>query len=286
MKKLTTFSLFFFILTSLFAQTYSFIPKYFCAYGTNVQVSAQRISGGVDGQYSEELYMTGNAQTNGLGLYLFDFESRVNFPVAVNGDSVSVYIKLGNDIPIIVGGMVTFALIDVNGNQVGNSTISVGNLSSLWKKISVKIPSGAVRAISIITSSSQSSSSFFVSLRLDFDKIELWTGGVSQILTSFETDITGVRDLNEAPTEFQLSQNYPNPFNPVTVIKFQVLNSQTVNLKIYNTLGQEVATLVNEEKAPGNYEVKFDGSNLASGMYVYRLQAGEFVQVKKMLLLR
>ncbi len=98
--------------------------------------------------------------------------------------------------------------------------------------------------------------------------------------------ITDVPRETSLPLEFKLEQNYPNPFNPVTVIKFKVPSSQLMTLKIYDLLGREVATMVNEEKQPGSYEVKFDGSNLASGTYFYRLQAGSFVQVKKMMLIK
>jgi len=89
---------------------------------------------------------------------------------------------------------------------------------------------------------------------------------------------------------FNLEQNYPNPFNPTTMIKYSVMKSGNVSLKVYDVLGNEVATLVNEEKQPGNYEVEFQSTvsnqQLASGIYFYQLRAGEFVQTKKMLLLR
>ena len=80
-----------------------------------------------------------------------------------------------------------------------------------------------------------------------------------------------------------LKQNYPNPFNPSTVIQFQVASRGFVSLKVYDVAGREVATLVNENKSPGNYSVVFDAGNLASGMYVYRLEAGSFRAARKML---
>lgn len=83
-----------------------------------------------------------------------------------------------------------------------------------------------------------------------------------------------------------LSQNYPNPFNPSTKIKFGIANQEFVNLRIYDILGNEVTVLVNEEKPAGEYEVEFDGSKLASGIYYYRVSAGNFSQVKKMCLLK
>ncbi|CUS89839.1 T9SS type A sorting domain-containing protein, partial [Candidatus Kryptobacter tengchongensis] len=75
-------------------------------------------------------------------------------------------------------------------------------------------------------------------------------------------------------------------FNPTTTIKYSIPNTERVTLKIYNILGQEVATLVDEEQKPGVYELKFDASNLASGVYFYRLKAGGFVDIKKMVLVR
>ncbi|MBI4535064.1 MAG: T9SS type A sorting domain-containing protein [Ignavibacteriae bacterium] len=87
------------------------------------------------------------------------------------------------------------------------------------------------------------------------------------------------------PTSFTLGQNYPNPFNPKTSIKFKVQSSKLVTLRVYNVLGQEVATLVNEELQPGSYEVAWDAEGLASGVYFYRLAAGEFTAAKKLVLL-
>jgi hypothetical protein len=95
------------------------------------------------------------------------------------------------------------------------------------------------------------------------------------------------------PKEFKLEQNFPNPFNPTTRIQYQISASPNpskggalVTLRVYDILGSEVATLVNEEQQPGYYEVQFNGINLASGMYVYRLQAGDFVSVKKMVMIK
>jgi hypothetical protein len=93
------------------------------------------------------------------------------------------------------------------------------------------------------------------------------------------------------PKEFSLEQNYPNPFNPSTKIKFTIPSVETgqvpsVLLKVYDVLGNEIATLVNEEKPEGNYEVEFDAAGLPSGIYFYRLNAGEYSSTKKMVLLK
>jgi hypothetical protein len=108
---------------------------------------------------------------------------------------------------------------------------------------------------------------------------------------ALRTDSTGVVGVGEKtasgiPTKFELVQNYPNPFNPATNFQFSIANSQLTILKVFDVLGREVATLVNEVKQPGTYAVQWDANNVASGIYFYRLQAGEFTQTKKLILLR
>jgi len=98
--------------------------------------------------------------------------------------------------------------------------------------------------------------------------------------------ITGVEDEEGVPERFTLSQNYPNPFNPSTVIKYSLPEKSNVSIKVYDMLGQEVATLVNEVKNAGTYQVNFDASGLTSGMYIYKIQAGDYVSSKKMMLLK
>jgi hypothetical protein len=88
------------------------------------------------------------------------------------------------------------------------------------------------------------------------------------------------------PTEFNLEQNYPNPFNPSTTIKFSIPNPEHVVLKIYDVVGSEVATLVNQQMDAGNYSLTFDASQLASGVYIYRISAGSFISIKKMMLVK
>ena len=88
------------------------------------------------------------------------------------------------------------------------------------------------------------------------------------------------------PTKYSLDQNYPNPFNPTTTIKFSTPRKGFVTIKLYNIVGEEIATLINEEKAAGNYKIEFDATLLPSGVYFYQLRAGDFVETKKMLLLK
>jgi hypothetical protein len=100
-----------------------------------------------------------------------------------------------------------------------------------------------------------------------------------------DTTFSGINDQSII-TEFRLEQNYPNPFNPSTVIRFQISSREFVTLKVYDILGKEVATLINAEKSAGNYNVEFNAQDLTSGVYVYRLEAGKFSDVKKLLLLK
>jgi hypothetical protein len=88
------------------------------------------------------------------------------------------------------------------------------------------------------------------------------------------------------PKVFALEQNYPNPFNPSTVMSYQLPVASNVSLKVYDVLGREVATLVNGRQEAGRYSVSFNAASFASGVYFYRLQAGNFVQTKKMMLVK
>ena len=98
---------------------------------------------------------------------------------------------------------------------------------------------------------------------------------------------TSIQNLTgNIPTEYKLEQNYPNPFNPATNIKFSIPVQGLVSLRIYNTLGQEVAILVNKELSIGQYEANFDGSKLTSGIYFYKLEAEGFTEIKKMMLIK
>lgn len=108
--------------------------------------------------------------------------------------------------------------------------------------------------------------------QLDFDGTHRVVGELSVYLT--------------LPEQFSLEQNYPNPFNPSTTINFSIPASGFVTLKVFNVLGSEVATLVNEQKEPGSYQVEFDSNNYSAGIYFYNLQAGNFIETRKMILLK
>jgi bacillopeptidase F (M6 metalloprotease family) len=110
-------------------------------------------------------------------------------------------------------------------------------------------------------------------------------------IEGIDSIVVGINENKDIPEEISLSQNYPNPFNPSTTISYQLPKSGKVELTIYNMLGQEVRKLVDEKQAVGEYTIQWDGRDyngtpVASGVYLYRLKAGEFIETKKMLLLR
>lgn len=138
--------------------------------------------------------------------------------------------------------------------------------------------------------------------RVSYNKMSI--AGIHRYYLVYTNIITDIADqfFFNSPDEYKLWQNYPNPFNPTTKIRYSIPAVGTsylsasrrmkfIQLKVFDILGNEIATLVNEEKSPGNYEVEFDarsygGNNLPSGVYFYRLQVGNFISVKKFILLK
>lgn len=112
------------------------------------------------------------------------------------------------------------------------------------------------------------------------------SSGIVDQLHKYHVPPTSVRELGELPELFRLFQNYPNPFNPTTRIEYQIPNNEPVALKVFDILGREVETLVNEQQSPGTHHAEFDGINLTSGVYFYRLEAGSFLRQRKMLLVK
>jgi len=158
----------------------------------------------------------------------------------------------------------------------------VGSLPLIMKTTDV----GITWEKQVLTEVGILNSIFFVN-----DDVGFACGRVGLMLKTTSGGVTDVADENNLPFDFSLAQNYPNPFNPSTKIKFSIPFVETrdrvsVQLKVYDVLGNEVATLVNEEKSAGSYEVEFDGTGLTSGIYFYRIEAGSFIETKKMILIK
>jgi hypothetical protein len=151
-----------------------------------------------------------------------------------------------------------------------NQNVESGN----WKNIGrFYLPADSLISVKVIDSGESSSGPV---IRADAFKVLL-----------FEESPINVQENNSIQVnEYQLDQNYPNPFNPSTRISWQSPVGSHQTFKVYDVLGNEVAALVDEYKPSGRYEIEFNGSNLASGIYLYKLQAGSFVETKKMILLK
>ena len=115
----------------------------------------------------------------------------------------------------------------------------------------------------------------------------VWGVKSNGTIVRYGPTLTGIEPIgNTSPTSYTLAQNYPNPFNPVTKINFAIPKQNLVTIKVYDILGREVSTLVNEVKSPGTYSIDFDGSKYASGAYFYKIKAGDFTDTKKMMLIK
>jgi hypothetical protein len=120
----------------------------------------------------------------------------------------------------------------------------------------------------------------------DYIAIKTLKGALIDGIVYGDTIVVSVEEDIIKPEVYSLSQNHPNPFNPSTTIKFEISDRSFVTIKVYDVLGKEVATLVNEEKPAGSYEVKFDGTVLPTGIYFYQLKAGNYFETRKMVLLK
>ena len=142
-------------------------------------------------------------------------------------------------------------------------------------------------AFQFFISSSANVDSIVFELEISSNGIVYWMVASNDTVTMEDSVTVDIKDkFDYQPNEFALEQNYPNPFNPTTTINYSVPRTAVVTLKVYDILGREIATLVNEEKPAGNYSVNFNASNLSSDIYFYRMQAGTFVETKKLTLLK
>ena len=155
---------------------------------------------------------------------------------------------------------------DILSNNIGFGDITAGQIQTSSSNFLVK------------TQNSPTSVKF--SVRIFSYDMFFWSDSFTVIITGLAENETSI------PTEYTLKQNYPNPFNPTTNIEFSIPKSELVTLKVYNILGEQVARLVSERLSAGSYSYEWDASSLANGVYLYRLQAGKFVETKKMVLIR
>ena len=165
----------------------------------------------------------------------------------------------------------------ITATELNNSGFDIEKSidNSTWNKIGFVDGNGTSTEIHNYSFADQTpfvGTSYYRLKQIDFD-------GTTEYSNTIEVTFGAI-------SEFALDQNYPNPFNPSTKINYSIKEKSNVELKIFDLLGSEIATLVNEEKSPGNYEVFFDASKSSSGVYLYSIKAGSFVQTRKMLLMK
>lgn len=172
-----------------------------------------------------------------------------------------------------------FGYVEVSSNNGTTwQTVTTVNATNLtWNQQSFDITR-------FVNSSTQMKIRFRLTSDVSIQGQGWWVDDIK--LTNYCLGTVGVPGLTNVPKTFAIAQNYPNPFNPSTVIKYQIPKAELVTIRVYDLLGKEVAALVNEQKEPGYYEAVFDGSNLASGLYFYKIEAGSFVETKKMMLIK
>jgi uncharacterized delta-60 repeat protein len=189
-----------------------------------------------------------------------------------------------SDGKIVVGGGSSSSLL-------GQSTFAIARFDSNGTKDSTFGTNGTVTTT---FGSDMNVSDAAMSIALQTDG-KILAGGYSQIASGstvfvlaryLTSNMTGINEDKSLPKSFALEQNYPNPFNPSTTIKYSIPKFGLVTIKIYDILGREVTTLINEEKNAGNYSVEFNASMLASGVYLYRISAGSFEETKKLVLIK
>lgn len=171
----------------------------------------------------------------------------------------------------------TYNSITLNGNEiyVGSSngvrhiySISPGVYQGAWRNVGFPTPLPTINAL-IVTNN------------------YLLAGTDNAVWRSSLSYVTNVeKETPDIPDKYSLYQNFPDPFNPSTTIKYQITKNETVSLKVFDILGHEVVTLVNEKQSPGTYQVNWNAGSLSSGVYFYRLQAGNFIDTKRMTLIK
>jgi len=182
---------------------------------------------------------------------------------------------LDNDVIVVAVSM-----LEGSSNAVGAGVIAIAGTTSGWTQFTVPIyytpasptPDNTIITISIVDTSGSGESGTI--------------GSMAYVDYLTFTGPTDVEQISGLPNNFSLSQNYPNPFNPSTKIEYSIPEQSFVQLKVYDVLGNEVATLVNEEQTAGTYRADFIGKGLSSGLYIAQLTVGNYVQTIKMSLLK
>jgi len=265
-------------------------------------VQTSFLSFDIDSTTSYKIERTDPVQSNQNDIYLIDndyfsfvnsnpVQKRINLLTIITENlqskkektfDISKFVTIQNDTVFMKKNNDNLVLKSTGSSKI--YTLKLNYIDSLGNKSfynpSVFLPQNSTHIISPVWDSIKTKP---VKIYVDLGN----NGTIDDTVFISDTVLTKINNTNiEIPANYKLYQNYPNPFNPSTVIKYDIKFDGLVTLKVYNILGKEVASLVNELKQAGGYEAKFNGSNLGSGVYYYRLQAGDFSETKRMLLLK
>ncbi len=232
-----------------------------------LKVSTDNAPVGAKGKF--RILMQNDIWINGLN-FVLKYDPDIISPTRVTplGRASALTGPAGNSFE---GSKLGFLLFDVGGNRVPPDSASIFEVEYVVNDVITDSTTTEIAFVEGIAADSNLSAVTFE-----------YIGGSIPITPS-----VGVRDLaSTIPRTFSLSQNYPNPFNPSTTIHFELPRAVHVKLKVYNILGQEVMSVLDEKREVGSHKVTVDCSRIASGVYFYRLVAGSFVQTKKMLMIK
>jgi len=212
-----------------------------------------------------------------LGNYADDADNSMTLATAINiASAQSLFLSFNHKYATEPG--YDFCNVEVStGNNTWQKVRSYSGIQNLWTAHSIDLTSFAEGASQIKVRFRLSSDGFLNDDGWYVDDVKI---------ISYNVGPVGIFENNNFAEAFSLSQNFPNPFNPNTIINYQLPMFSNVSLKVYDALGKEVSVLINESRQPGNYSVEFDGSNFASGIYYYKLIAGEFIAVRRMMLVK
>ena len=237
------------------------------AFGSNVlKVSTDRTSAGGEGRFS--IVIQNDVTINGLN-FILKYNPNIITPINVTPLG-KASILTGPAANFFDGDKISFLLFDMGSNYIPPDS---GEIFEVGYVVSASITDSTLTQITFLEGIAADSNLAIVS----FEYIDGW----------IQINPVGVNDTTSTiPRTYQLFQNYPNPFNSSTTILYDLPEKAKVTLKIYNILGQQLVTLVNEVKDPGAYRTIWNARGMASGVYFYRLRAGGFVDTKKILLLK